>query len=66
MVRITVIAIEQLASNFNSLLKYFRGYWETTKIFVLNIFKNKVIPNENFPEYGMYLWVKQPIKDNNL
>ena len=53
MVRITVIAIEQLASDFNS-LKYFRGYWEITKIFVLNIFNNKGIPNENFPEYGMW------------
>ena len=50
-----MIAIEQLfiASNFNSLLKYFRVYWETTKIFLLNIYSNEIIPDKNFPDYGM-------------
>ena len=48
MVRITMIAIEQLASNFNSLLKYFSGYWETTKHFLLNIFNNEIITNKIF------------------
>ena len=28
-----MILIEQLASDFNLLLKYFCGYWEATKIF---------------------------------
>ena len=28
-----MIAIEQLASDFNSLLNYFLAYWETTKNF---------------------------------
>ena len=33
-------------------LKYFRGYWETTKIFLSNISNNEIIPDENFPDYG--------------
>ena len=53
-----MIAIEQLASyiasDFNSLLKYFRGYWETTKNFLSNICSNKIIPEENFPDYSNY------------
>ena len=48
-----MIAIVQLASDFNSLLKYFCGYWKATKIFLLNIFSNEIIANEKFPEYGM-------------
>ena len=51
-----MIAIEQLykaiVSNFNSLLKYFRVHWETTKIFLSNIYSNEIIPDENFPGYG--------------
>ena len=43
-----------IASNFNALLKYFRGYWETTKIFLLNICGNEIIPDENLPDYGNY------------
>ena len=35
------------------MLKYSRGYWETTKIFLLNIFNNEIIPDENFPDYGI-------------
>ena len=38
-----MIAIEQLASDFKSLLEYFCGYWEIRKIFFLNIFNNKMI-----------------------
>ena len=47
-----MIANEQLASDFNLLFKYFCGYWEATKIFLLNILNTKIIGNENFPEYG--------------
>ena len=47
-----MISIEQLASNFNLLLKYFCGYWEATKTFLLDIFNNKIIPNKKFPEYS--------------
>ena len=54
-----MITIEQLAlaiaSDFNLLLKYFRRYWETTKIFLSNIYSNKIISDENFPYYGTYL-----------
>ena len=42
MVRITITAIEQLASDFNSVLKYFHGYWKTMKIFFSNIFYNEI------------------------
>ena len=48
MVRITGIATEQLASDFNSLLIYFRGYWETIKLFVSNIVNNKSNSKRNF------------------
>ena len=50
-----MIAIEQLfiASDFNLLLKYFHGYWETTKIFLWNIFSNEIIPDKNFPDYSI-------------
>ena len=41
------------ATNFNSLLKYFCGYWETTKNFLSNILNSKIIANKNFAEYGM-------------
>ena len=34
--------------------KYFRGYWETTKNFLLNISNNEIIPDENFPDYGIF------------
>ena len=51
-----MIAIGQLHiysySDFNSLLKYFRGYWETTKNFLSNIYSNEIIPDENFPDNG--------------
>ena len=47
MVRITTVAIEQLASDFNPLLKYFCGYWEATKFFLFNIFNNEIIANES-------------------
>ena len=47
-----MIAIEQLASDFSLLLEYFRGYQVTMKIFLLNIFNNEIIANENFPKYG--------------
>ena len=54
-----MITIEQLdlaiASDFNSLLKYFRGYWETMEIFLSNIYSNEIISDENFPDYGTYL-----------
>ena len=49
-----MIAIEQLyiGSDFYSLLKYVRGCWETTKKFFSNIYSNKIIWDENFPDYG--------------
>ena len=60
-VRNRLIAIEQLyyiASDFNSLLKYFRGYWETTKKLLSNIYSNKIIPDKHFPDYGtLGLWL---------
>ena len=34
------------------MLKYFHGYWETTKIFLSNTSNNEIIPDENFPDYG--------------
>ena len=34
------------------MLKYFCGYWETTKIILLNISNNEIILDENFPDYG--------------
>ena len=37
------------------LLKYFRGYWQATKIILSNIFNNKIIPDKNFPDYGTEL-----------
>ena len=40
------------ASYFNLLLKYFRGYWETTKIFLSSISNNEIIPDKIFPDYG--------------
>ena len=36
-----MIAIEQLASDFNPLLKYFCGYWEATKFFSLTFLTTK-------------------------
>ena len=42
------------ASYFNSLLKYFRGYWETTKNFLSNIYNNEIIPDKNFPDYSIW------------
>ena len=33
------------------LLKYFHGYWQATKFILSNIFNNKIIPDENFPDY---------------
>ena len=50
-----MIAIKQLyiSSDFNLLLKYFHGYWETTKIFLSNIFSNEIIPDKNFPDYDI-------------
>ena len=51
-----MIAIEQLASDFNSLLNYFLAYWETTKIFLSNTFNYQVIPNEKFPEYSINIY----------
>ena len=56
MVKITMIAIEQLVSDFNPLLIYFCGYWETTKIFLSNNFNNKVIPNKKIPEYSIIIY----------
>ena len=48
-----MITIEQVTSNFNSLLKYFFEYWKTNdENFLSNTFNNKIIANENFPEYG--------------
>ena len=44
-----------IASDLNSLLKYFHGYWETTKIFLLNIYSNGIISDEKFPDNGTYL-----------
>ena len=35
-----------------SLLKYFRGYRLSTKIFYLKFFYNEINSNENFPDYG--------------
>ena len=29
------------------------SYWETTKIFLSNISNDEIIPDENFPDYGM-------------
>ena len=48
-------------SYFNLLLKYFRGYWETTKNFLSSIFSKKIIPDKNFPEYGI-----SKISDNDF
>ena len=47
------ITIEWLASDFNSLLKYFCWYWEIMKIFFSNIFNNEIITGKHFPEYNM-------------
>ena len=60
-----MIAIKQLyiASDFNSSLKYFCGYWETTKKFLSNIFSNEITPDENFPGYGMFSIHVQLISD---
>ena len=44
----TASYIQYVASDFNSLLKYFCGYWETTKNFLSNIFSNEIIPDEKF------------------
>ena len=52
-----MIAIEQLASDFNSLLNYFLAYWETTKNFLSNIFNYQVIQNETFPEYSINIYI---------
>ena len=27
------------------------------KIILLNIFNNEIIPDENFPDYGMYIYI---------
>ena len=35
------------------MLKYFREYWETKKIFLSHISNNEIIPDENFPDYGI-------------
>ena len=43
-----------IATDFNSLLKYFRQYWKTMKIFARNIVSNEIIANKNFPGYGTY------------
>ena len=55
-----MITIEQLglaiASDFNSLLKYFRGYWETMEIFLSNVYSNEIISDKNFSDYGTYLF----------
>ena len=40
-----MIAIKQLASDFNLLLNYFLAYWETTKIF-LSIGNNPTTMND--------------------
>ena len=47
-----MISNEQLGSDLILLLKYFCGYWEATKNFLLDIFNNKIIPNKKFPEYS--------------
>ena len=51
-----MIAHKQLASDFNSLLKYFREYCKTTKNFLSNIFSNEIISDENLPDYGIIKW----------
>ena len=56
MVRTTMIAIKQLASDFTLLLNYFLGYRETTKISLSNNVNNKVIPNKKFPEYSINIY----------
>ena len=33
------------------LLKYFLRYWQAIKIILSNIFSNKIIPDENFPDH---------------
>ena len=51
-----MIAIQQVYIHIASkLLKYFCGYWETTKIFISNIYSNEIIPDENFQtiRYGI-------------
>ena len=45
--------LRQIIASGNSPLKYFRGYWETMKIFLLNISNNEIISDENFPDYGI-------------
>ena len=59
MVRIA-IALHKWKCYFNSLLKYFRGYWQTTKIFLSNICNNEIIPDKNFPDYGITSMVVEP------
>ena len=45
--------LRQIIASGNSPLKYFRGYWETTKIFLSNISNNEIVSDENFPDYGI-------------
>ena len=46
-----MITTEQLTSDFNLVLKFFRGHCKTVKIFLSNIFNNEIITNKNFSEY---------------
>ena len=34
-------------------VKYFHGYWQATKIILSKIFNNEIIPDKDFPDYGI-------------
>ena len=53
---LSLTIVVRIASYSYRLLKYFRGYWQATKIILSNIFNNEIIPDENFPDYGMKVY----------
>ena len=52
-----MIGIEQLANDFNSLLKYFSRVLGNHKNFSRIYFINEIIANKNFPEYGIIAFI---------
>ena len=57
---LSLMIVVRIVNYSYRLLKYFLGYWQAIKIILSNIFNNKIIPDENFPDYGtelMYMCV---------
>ena len=54
--------VMRIASYSYRLLKYFRGYWQAMKIILLN----KMIPDENFPNYGNCITSTRPLYSPSL